>query len=404
MSGQPITVIGLSAGGPADLSPRQLARVAAATVLMGGARQLGYFPEFAGETITVTGPLDAVLERLRQAVAAGHTVVVLASGDPLFYGIGGLLRRHFAPELLRIEAAPTAFQLAFAALAEPWDDAALLSAHAHPLETIIPQILAARLAAVLTDNHNTPAAIARRLLATGAAPTTPCAVCENLGGADERIFRATLAETAQAEFAALNVLVVWPQTAPPVPTPPGLPDEAFSTWNQQLTKREIRLLSLAELRLQPGEVLWDIGAGSGSLCLEAARSQPTAAVLAVEKRPELCAHIRANLARFPAANLHLVEGLAPAACADWPNPHAVFVGGSSGQLEEIISLAQQRLRPGGRLVINLVVLENLATVRRWLPTATITQVQINRGVPIMDMLRFDPINPVFIVTWSKPHE
>jgi len=404
MSGQRITVIGLSAGGPADLSPRQTALVAAATVLVGGARQLSYFPEFAGETIAVTGPMDAVLERLRQAVAAGHTVVVLASGDPLFYGIGGLLRRHFAPELLRIEAAPTAFQLAFAALAEPWDEAALLSAHAHPLETIIPQILTARLAAVLTDKRNTPAAIARRLLAAGAAPTTPCAVCENLGGADERIVRTTLTETAQTEFAALNVLVVWPQTAPPAPTPPGLPDEAFSTWNQQLTKREIRLLSLAELRLQPGEVLWDIGAGSGSVCLEAARSQPTAAVLAVEKRPELCAHIRANLAQFPAANLHLVEGLAPAACADWPNPHAVFVGGSSGQLEEIISLAQQRLRPGGRLVINLVVLENLATVRRWLPTATITQVQINRGVPIMDMLRFDPINPVFIVTWSKPHE
>jgi precorrin-6Y C5,15-methyltransferase (decarboxylating) len=304
---------------------------------------------------------------------------------------------------LRIQSAPTAFQLAFAALAEPWDEAALLSAHAHPRETVIPRILAAPKAAVLTDRRNTPAVIAQRLLAAGAGPDTPCAVCENLGGTEERIVRTTLAAASSQEFALLNVMVIWPQAAPPAPVLPGLADDQFSTWNQQLTKREIRLLSLAELRLQPGEVMWDIGAGSGSVCIEAARSQPTAAVFAVEKRAELGAHIRQNLARFPAPNLHLTEGLAPAATVDWPDPDAVFIGGSGGGLDKIIATARQRLRPGGRLVLNLVVLENLALARQLLPEATVTQVQVNRGVPIVNLLRFEPLNPVFMVTWSKPN-
>lgn len=397
----PITIIGLSAGGAADLSARQLARIAAADVLAGGQRQLGYFPDFAGETIAIGSDMAALAERLQSARQAGQKVVVLASGDPLFHGIGGALRQFLPAASLHIEPAPSAAQLAFAALAEPWDDAALLSAHAHPPAEIIPAVLAAPKAAILTDRRNTPAALAQRLLAAGAAPESRCAVCENLGGADERLVRATLAEITEREFAPLNVLVVWPQNPPPAPVSPGLPDDAFSTWNQQLTKREIRLLSLAELGLRPGEVLWDIGAGSGSVCIEAARSQPTAAVFAVEKRAELLAHIRENLARFPAANLQLFQGQAPAACATWPDPDAVFVGGSGGQLEKIIAAAQQRLRPGGRLVLNLVALENLAEARRLLPAASVTQAQINRGAPILDMLRFEPVNPVFIVTWRK---
>jgi precorrin-6Y C5,15-methyltransferase (decarboxylating) len=398
-----VTVIGLSAAGGDDLSPRLAGVIAAADLLVGGQRHLGYFPHFAGERLAIGGHPAAFIEPIRQAVAAGRRVVVLASGDPLFYGIGATLRHYFSPEQLRIEAAPTAFQLAFAALAEPWDDAVLLSAHAHPLEAIVPRILAASKAAVLTDRENTPAAIARRLLAAGASPSTPCAVCENLGGEDERIVCTTLAMASIQEFAPLNVMVIWPQSVPPAPVSPGLPDDRFSTWHQQLTKREIRLLSLAELRLQPGEVMWDIGAGSGSVCIEAARSQPAAAVFAVEKRAELGAHIRENLARFPAPNLHLTEGVAPAATVDWPDPDAVFIGGSGGGLDKIIVTAQERLRPGGRLVLNLVVLENLAVARELLPEAAVTQVQINRGVPIVNLLRFEPLNPVFMVTWSKPH-
>ncbi len=183
--------------------------------------------------------------------------------------------------------------------------------------------------------------------------------------------------------------------------PPGLPVVGFSPSAGHFSKREVRLLALAELAVRSGEILWDIGAGSGAVSIEAARSQPEAIVYAVEKRAELGQYFQENLRRFPAANIHWVEGLAPEATCDWPDPHAVFVGGSDKKLPEIIETARQRLQPGGRLVINLATLENLHLARTCLPTARVTQVQISRGTPILDMLRFEALNPIFMIVWHK---
>ncbi len=396
----PITLVGIN--GDADSLPAaHRAEISRADVLVGGRRHLAHFDAFSGEKIAITGKMDALAARLKTARQQGVRVVVLASGDPFFYGIGGTLRRYFPPDALRVFPAPTAFQLAFAALGEPWHDAALLSAHARPPEAIIPQILAAEKSAILTDKAHTPAAIAARLLAVGLPAETPCAVCENLGRADERIIRSTLDAARRQTFAPLNVLVVWNPLPPAAPIPPGLPDEAFSLWRRQITKREIRLLALAELALQPGEVLWDIGAGSGAVGLEAARAQPSAAVFAVEKRPELCRHIAENQRRFPAKNYRWQQGFAPAALADWLDPHAVFIGGSGGNLAEIIAVAKKRLHPGGRLVINVVALENLHLARQLLPEARVSQIQIQRGEPILSLMRFKPLNPVFMLVDVK---
>jgi precorrin-6Y C5,15-methyltransferase (decarboxylating) len=182
---------------------------------------------------------------------------------------------------------------------------------------------------------------------------------------------------------------------------PGLDDAAFSTTGGLLTHRELRLLALAELALQPGEVLWDIGAGSGAVGIEAARAQPAAAVYAIERRDVMLEHIRENLHRFPAANVHIIAGSAPDACADLPEPHAMFVGGSGGNLAAILAQAQRRLHPGGRLVVALVTLENLQTARACLPTARVVQVHISVGVPIVGLLRFEAHNPVFLLTWRR---
>jgi precorrin-6Y C5,15-methyltransferase (decarboxylating) len=423
-----LLVVGLT-GGADSLPPALVARIMAADLLAGGKRQLSYFPDFVGEKLAIAADMETVVQRLQQAWAAGEQAVVLASGDPLCYGIGATLRRYFPAEALEIIPAPTAFQLAFAALAEPWAGAALLSAHARPLATVVSGVLAAPKAAILTDpQQHTPAVVAEALLAAGLPLDTPCAICENLGNPAQRIVRTVLGRVSEEMYASLNVLVVWntareqgsrgagegnyqpsnPSTSlrTSLPTfqptnPPGLPDDAFSTSVGQITKREIRLLALAELALGPGEVLWDIGAGSGAVSIEAARSQPEAAVYAVEKRAELSRHFQENLRRFPAANLHWVEGVAPEATHDWPAPHAVFVGGSDKKLPEIIETARQRLHHGGRLVINLATLENLYTARVCLPAARVTQVQISRGTPILDMLRFEALNPVFMVTWQK---
>jgi precorrin-6Y C5,15-methyltransferase (decarboxylating) len=422
-----LLVIGLTASGAESLPSALRARIAAADLLVGGQRHLGYFPDFAGEKLVIAAEIEPVVQRLQQALAAGEQAVVLASGDPLWYGVGATLRRYFPAEALEIVSAPTAFQLAFAALAEPWSDAALLSAHARPLGAVVTGALAAPKAAILTDVEHTPAVVAQALLAAGLPPDARCAICENLGSPEQRVVQTWLGWVGEENYAPLNVLVVWKNEGeqgtanaerqaggaeenflliPSHPTIqpsilPGLPDDAFSTSAGQITKREVRLLALAELALGPGEVLWDIGAGSGAVSIEAARSQPTAAIYAVEKRVEMSRHFRENSRRFRVANIYWTEGVAPTATYMWPDPHAVFVGGSDKKLAEIIETAQQRLHPHGRLVINLTTLENLHLAHTLLPQARVTQLQVSHGVPILDMLRFEALNPVFMVTWHK---
>lgn len=396
-----ILVVGLTAAGAVSLPAVLLDRIHAADMLCGGRRQLAYFPGFAGETHPITADVAALAETLQNALNRGRRAVVLASGDPLCYGIGASLRRYLPAEALEVVPAPTAFQLAFAALSEPWQDALLLSAHARPLADVVRQTVTATKAAILTDTQHSPAVIAAALIQAGLPGDTACAICENLGGPKQRVHRSDLANVANIEHAPLNVFVVWPQRGEVRAIAPGLPDEAFSTEGRQLTKREVRLLSLAELALHPGEILWDIGAGSGSVSIEAARSQPAAQVYAIEKRADLITHIQENLRRFPAPNVSLTHGLAPDDIAGWPDPQAVFIGGSGGRLRDIIEVVQQRLHVGGRLVLNLVTLDNLQTVHQQLPGTRIIQVQINRAVSILETQRLDALNPIFIVIWQK---
>ncbi len=409
-----ILVLGVNGAGREHVSPVQLARVLAADLLVGGERQLACFPDFGGERLSLRRGVDEAARRLRQALERGQQAVVLASGDPLCYGIGASLRQWFAADELEIVPAPSSYQLAFAALGEPWHDAALLSAHARPLAEVVHGVQGATRAAILTDDRHTPAVIARALLAAGLPAASPCAICEHLAEPAQRIVRTTLGDAAEQSFAALNVLVVWrgeetraqrrdgrhrmPHASS---SPPGLPDAAFSTTGGLITKREIRLLCLAELAPGPGEVLWDLGAGSGAVGIEAARWQPAATVYAIERRAEQCAHIRENLRRFAAPNLQLVEGAAPEVCAALPDPDAVFVGGSGGQLAPILALLQQRLRPEGRLVLSLVTLEHLQVARATLPDARVVQLQVSVTAPIQGMLRFQAQNPVFVVTWRQ---
>jgi precorrin-6Y C5,15-methyltransferase (decarboxylating) len=209
MEKQRILVIGVTGAGQESLPVAQLQRILSADLLVGGERQLAYFAEAAGEKLSMRCGLGAAVERLRQARETGQRAVVVASGDPLCYGIGSSLRRSFAADELEFVPAPSAFQLAFAALAEPWQDAALLSAHHRPLDAVVQAVRQASKAAILTDPRQTPAVVARALLDGGVSATTACAVCENLAHADQRIVRATLAEVAAREFAPLNVLVVW---------------------------------------------------------------------------------------------------------------------------------------------------------------------------------------------------
>ncbi len=397
-----ITILGIDASGAASLTAAQKRYVWAADLLVGGTRHLAYFPDFTGKTLAIKADMAGVAETIQTAQRNGERVTVLASGDPYCYGIGSTLRRWIDADDLHVMPAPSAYQLAFAALNEPWQNAALLTAHGRALPSVIRDVLTNKTSAILTDQHNTPAAIAKALLALELDGETACAVCENLGAAEQRVVRLSLLEMAQQTFAALNVTLVFNQQ-PLQACPPGLPDSAFTTENKQITKREVRLLALAELELQQANVLWDIGAGSGSIGIEAARAFPGLQVYAVEKREKLLAHLQHNRQVHHAPLLTATLGFAPAACADWPQPDAIFIGGSGGNLADIIHMAQERLTVGGRLVAAFATYENFNQFSALLPEATASLINISVSKPVQALTRFAAHNPVFLAKWIKPN-
>ena len=389
--------------GPASLSPEALDLVGRAELLCGGERHLAFFPEHPAERFVIKANLAALIERLRDET---RSVVVLASGDPCWYGIGPYLAERLGRERVQILSNLSSMQIACARLGLAWQDAVHLSAHGRPLDGILPAALVARTAVILTDERNTPAVIARSLLEAG-DEDAHADVFEHLGGPKERHVAGRLSDLVTQQFAALNLLVVRHQRPPPV-WPLGLPEEAFSHRNGQITKAEVRVVSLAKLRLHERATLWDIGAGCGSVAIEAAALVRQGQVYAVERDPEQLDHLVRNRRRFAAGHLTIVRGEAPSALADLPAPDSVFIGGSGGELTAILSVAIERARSGGRIVLNLVSLEHLgqaieyAQGKDW--QAEVTQFGVARSTVTAGLLRLAALNPVFIVVLSRSGE
>jgi precorrin-6Y C5,15-methyltransferase (decarboxylating) len=265
---------------------------------------------------------------------------------------------------------------------------------------------------VLTDDENSPPRLAAHLLEHGVSDLTAW-VCENLGGAGERVRRFALDELAAlapGEVAPLNVLIL-ARTDPawrPPPAIPYLPEDAFARRVPKkglITKREVRVLSIAALQVRPDATIWDIGAGSGSVAIEAALLAPDGRAFAVEIDEECVGMARDNVKALGADNVEVVHGLAPAALADLPDPDAVFVGGSKGAMSEVIEVALARLRPGGRLVVNAITLDNVAEAyqgfraRGLLPELVVAS--CSRGEPLARYLRYEAQNPVHVFAVEK---
>lgn len=387
-----ITLVGLGMGGEA--SPRGRAAVAAAEVLVGGARQLAGFPEAPGERFDLTGRMKELLPFL--AERRDRAVVVLASGDPLFYGIGGFLSRHF--DALTVLPAPSSVAEAFARVGLPWEDAEVLSAHGRPLPDVAAALDRAGKVAVLTDERNTPAEIGALL----GDREGEAWICERLGEREERVRKLAIADLARTTCDPLNVLIL---RAPRRPRPviPHTADEDFEKKVPRkglLTKREVRTLSLAALGVRPGDVVWDIGAGAGAVAVDAALLG-AGCVCAIEKNADGCAIIAENAARFATPQVRVVHARAPEGLDALPDPDRVFIGGSAGAMTALVEAARVRLRAGGSMVINVATVENLAEAvaaarasgMRW----DCTQVAIARSSPVLDLTRFEALNPVWIV-------
>ena len=405
-----VTLVGIGDDGCAGLSSRAANAVALAQVLVGGERHLAFFPQFSGERIVVKSGLGAIMDRIA-SLGQEHTVCVLASGDPMFFGLGGLVMARIGAEHVDVIPHPSSMQLAFARIGVKWDDATCISVHGKSVQGFVTRLKRAHKVAVLTDPDNSPAQLATRMLECGEEDWDAW-VCENLAGVDERVRKFALRDLAQAtDIAPLNVLILARSDLAwrPPPAIPFLHEDAFAKRMPKkglITKREVRLLSLAALEIREDSILWDIGAGSGSVAIEAAMLAPLGRVFAVEIDPEGVEICRENVSMHGVDNVQVIAGRAPEALAGLENPDAVFIGGSKGSMEEIIAAALDRLAPGGRLVVNAITLDNVAECYRALRTRAITPevmlVNIARGEPLAHYLRYEALNPIHIFAATKP--
>lgn len=397
-----IDVIGIDDSGPSGLPAGALALVQTADLVCGGRRHLSIFPS-GRERFTITGDLEALYRRLGEG--RFQSAVVLASGDPSFYGIGPALAERFGRERVAIHPHAGSVSLAFARLGLAWHDATVLSAHGRPIDEILPAALSASKLAILTDPEHTPAAIASGLIAAG-MPNCTAYVCERLGGAAERIHETTLHMLPDCTFDPVNVVVFLPSEATAVPAALGRADDAYVTVRGQITKAEVRAIALIRLEPWHASTCWDIGAGSGSIAIEAAGLMTAGAVYAVEHSREQLVALAENVRRFRAARVRTIAGSAPEALAPLPEPDAIFIGGSGTALLEILRLAAARLRPGGRLVANFARLESLTAWQTvagelgW--PADICQVSVSRSEPLGDGTHLSPLHPVFITRLVRP--
>jgi precorrin-6Y C5,15-methyltransferase (decarboxylating) len=400
----PVQVIGWGMS-PEDLTPKVREILRKAQVLVGGRRLLDYFPEHPGKQIVLGKDPEGSLAQL-PALAEKLRVVVLASGDPNFYGVGPLVVKVLGAENVVVHPNVTAVQAAAARLKLAWQDAVVVSLHGRTwtnLEAALDR--GAGKVMVYTDPEHTPAAIACWLLERGQGGARLC-VLEDLGRAGECLTWLSPQEARQQEFSPLNLVVILPATESQVqeaaPLHLGLPEEAYAHQGGLITKAEVRAVVLAKLKLSPGLTLWDVGAGCGSVGLEASLLLPGGQIIAVEQDPERADQIRANRAKFGVTNLEVVCGHAPECLANLPAPQRVFLGGGGRDLPEMLPEVLGRLDRGGRLVLSAARLETLETARTVLSglgwQVEVTQLQVSRSRPLAGGIFMQALNPVWIVT------
>jgi precorrin-6Y C5,15-methyltransferase (decarboxylating) len=417
MSGK-VLVLGISDGGLESLTARSRTLLDQATFVAGGQRHLEFCKHLKVPTLAITNNLKELAERLAEELRKPDArPVVLASGDPLFYGIARFLISKLTSGKVEVHPYLSSMQLAFARTGLKWDDAAFVSVHGRPLDNLATLPPDCRKMGVFTDEENTPARVAGYLISLGWPRTSQAWVVENIEGADEKTTEATLEALTAQSFGPLNVVVVerHEQPDPRAAYAFGLDEAAFAQRKPEaglITKTEVRVLSLAKLRLFPGACVWDIGAATGSVAIEAARLSRGGRVWAVEKNAEDCDNIRENVARFHTPSVLPLHGTAPEALARIPvgdDPDAVFIGGTAGKMDAILDSCLARLKAGGSMVLNTVTVQNTAEALDWYEKSGLDwgflQVQVSRGkaikTPSQSLHRLDALNPVHIFWGSK---
>jgi len=390
-----------------DLSQRHLEIIENAGFLVGADRHLKWFADHPARQRRIDSPLSAVLDDIENFAQSG-TVVVLASGDPLFYGIGTTLIRHFGKDRVTIHPNVSSMAAAFGRIKCSWQEAAAVSMHARDGRCGLLQALsAAKPVFVLTDPENSPDRVAQ-MVVQDFSDDVEIWVAERMGHEDERVHNPDIGHAARQTWRRPNCVILVPNPAS-LPGPglfPGLPDDSYAHARGMITKAEIRAVVFSKLCPGPGDVFWDLGAASGSVAIEAAFFMTFGRIFAVEKNPARAADIRTNAEKFTPNRVEVVEDDILEAMQNLPDPDRIFVGGGGKDLEAILLEACPRLASKGRIVINVVVLENLGTCLAVLKNlgfaAEAVQVQISRSSQMAAGMRMAAHNPVFVVTGQKP--
>ncbi|HFD31090.1 MAG TPA: precorrin-6y C5,15-methyltransferase (decarboxylating) subunit CbiE [Gammaproteobacteria bacterium] len=418
-------IIGVLDNGVDGLTPYALKLIKAADVVIGGSRTLALFKnEFStrAKQHNLTGQLTQVPEWVKQALDNEQQVVVLATGDPLCHGIAKYLIGKLGIENCEVVANVSTIQLACARLGIAWQDIKICSVHSHDagewlrgaepshgLYGLLQQLKQHQTIAVFTSPENSPARIARMLQIENMASDFNMSVVSDIFQDTESVIETLgIDKATEKNFSDLNIVILQKIEKVEASVLFGLEDSSFHQRKPEkglITKREVRVASLASMQLRRDSIVWDIGAGSGSVGLEAARLCSDGHVYAIEKNEADFANALKNQQDMKITNYTLLHSKAPQGLENWMDPDAIFIGGSGGELIELIKLSLKRLRTNGCLVMNFVTLENMASATQALKELnaewSFTQISVSRSQPILHMHRLAAENPVWIVTASK---
>lgn len=396
-----LAVVGIGENGLAGLGEDAKRAIANATYVFGGARHI----ELAGSLIAgEANPWPAPFSIEPVLALRGQSVCVLASGDPSLHGVGATLSRKIPASEMLVLPAPSAFSLAAARLGWPLQDVETISLHGRPIDLIRPLLHPRSRILALTSDASSPEGIAALLAASGFGPTR-MTVLEALGGPHERIRAATAEIFDLKDISPLNVLALEIEStsrARILPLASGRPNHLYEN-DGQLTKREVRAVTLSSLAPKRGELLWDIGAGSGSISIEWMLAHPSMRAIAIEANPERATRIRTNAAQNGVPGLHVVEGNAPVALSGLEQPNAIFIGGG-GSEHGVLQTAMDALGSGGRLVANAVTLEfeHLLLAKQAAFGGELLRIAISHASPVGTMQGWRPAMPVTQWVWTKP--
>ncbi|GAA3919203.1 precorrin-6y C5,15-methyltransferase (decarboxylating) subunit CbiE [Litoribacillus peritrichatus] len=416
--GKPIHIIGLGVGSQAgpQLNDRAVNVISEAQWVIGAEHQLSKIEHLATQAkkLNYPSPFTSLKDWLIHHQS--ETIVLLGSGDPLFYGLGAWLTKTLGADNLVFHTNVSSFQAACAQIGLPHQDVETISLHGRPLESIRSRLRLNQFFTILTDQYSHPAAIENELISAG-FDQSKLWVCQDLGGENQAIHSFEVNDPAlmNFEFHPLHVTIIQCLSSNPnqlTPEFPGLPDDAFETGKAPgkglITKREVRLAALSYLSPKSGEIAWDIGTGCGSVAIEWARWNRTGHVFAIEHHPERLKYCRLNQQKFGViSNMKVVEGYAPDACHNLPDPDAVFIGGSGGRLIDILELSFQRLKEHGRVVITAVTESTKSELYQALENipdnaeVEWSQVSVSKGDEIAGQLLLRPQLPVLIAQIRK---